>query len=1280
MRQLLGVILFFLPGVIFGELQIVRADDRGLVLKYSPGKMVYSSVNGKTSINFEDAEQIAGFGEYDLPAKVVRIGIPQTGAVRLKFSTRQGEVIPNAEPELVRFIPFTDIDSEQRPFARDSAVIFPASPVEIGPPEILRSVRFVTLRFNPVQFDRRTGQLISYEDIQAELDFEQPAKVNARPDPLDQVVARMLINGAVAKDWKVDADQKPQNPYTGFPFRLKITVDTTGIYRITGRELKAAGVPLNGIEVKTLALWTVGRHQPNDFYPDSLSPVAILIQGGEDGRFDLNDTLIFFAVGADHWRDRCSTYFRNLYTDENVYWLSWGKGTGSRIRTGFGPDTTGAPVRWKEKTVVHQEIDADCPARAGLLWLWATLTKPADRTSVSFNCELDLKYPVRVERIGGRLYNESAQNEITVLFNHRPISGFRFGESPYPQAYDFTIDTSLPVNYAGNILELQLSGDGEKKIYLDYLEIQYWRRLSLAAGQLSFFVDDTGRFRFRIIDAPQPPYILDVTEPENPRAVVDFQYRPDTALFSYRVRSRTIFAIAMPQQLRKPRKLELKMPGKLWDEQSYADYYIISPRQFIGPAQELARYRNGRVVGIGNARVAAVALEDIYDDFAFGLKEPGAVKRFLQYHRPAYVLLVGDATYDYRNNLNRSVTPGVPAYEVGVGFNPEAGDRKTLALDAWYADLEGAGNSPDLILGRVTVRSAAEFHQFFQKIFDYENNAAGYWTRRFLLLADDEYLRYPNRPDELRFRHIEQCEGMGLLTGNRLDLVKVYLTEFPFMGPKSKPDANRELMCQLNLGALLWIFFGHGSAYALTHEEVLNVQRVADIHNGVRVPFCFMGSCSVGRFDDTRQECIAEELVRMPGGAIAIVAASTATPSGNNLVFARNLLTPLLATTDTGPSIGSCFYQAWPTDRSYHLFGDPALVLRMPAVSNQPVVLKPETLQAGARFRVHSVIEPSRGIAEWRMFGPVYNRYYRSPLGAATGYLLSGVEVARGNFRVQDGRFFAQGVFPAGLVRDTIFTGNGYYVPVGGSCRFSAVVPGDYGLTAVLKDGIEFLPQLGSQADSSGPGVIFSYQGQRLQNGATVPGSFELELIFEDQAGILIAPVGNLEPVLFINDYRTKIELGDLLVFDDSSFSRCRCRIPLTLNGAVDSITVLVADNLLNRSQAQIVLKPVPGGVLKIDSVLVYPNPVKSSAFFTFRLNLPAAVRIRIWTLNGRLVRDLGIISANFGYNQIFWDGNDFNGEPLPNGVYLFTLTAEFKKGPGEVQRRTIRDKLLVVR
>jgi len=1267
--------------LLSAEITIVRADERGIKLSYEPGEIQFQREGTKPKISFDDADPIANFGEFDLPAKIVRVGIPQTGGINIKFQVERGGIIDDIEPTTVSFIPFTPPqDTLPLDHGKKTQKIFPLAPVELGEIQLLRSVRFVTVRFNPAQYDAAKKQLTWFRRIEVEISFAVPATINPVPDQLDEIVAELLLNGSQARDWKISPTDSPKNPFQGAPFWLKITVDTSGIYRITGRELAQAGVPLNGLNSRALALWTIGEHKPNVSYPDTLLPVAILIRGDADGTFDLNDTIIFYALGADHWVDRCSLYLRNLFTAENVYWLTWTQNAGQRIKQGFGPDTTGTKILHTGLDVLHQETDLDCPARAGLLWIWRTLYKTASQAEATFSFNLDLKYPITVTRVSGRLYSETPQNELTVFFNNRPIRSFVFGVSHYPESLNFVIDTLLPTNFQGNQLQLKLKGSGEKKVHLDYVELHYRRRLSLATGQLHFWVDDTGKCQFVVIDAPTVPIVLDISNPYRPKACVDFECLGESIRFCYRIPERTVFAIATSQQLFKPKKIELKTAGKLWADNRRIDYYIITPREFLAPAQELARYRNNRIARIPNAQAQAVALEDLYDDFCFGLKEPWAIKHFLQVKRPAYALLVGDATYDYRNNLKYNQSPGVPAYEVGWGFNPESGERRTFALDAWYADLEGQGSSPDLILGRITARTPYEFKQFVQKVINYETATTGYWLRRYLLMADDEYLRYPDRPDELRFRHIEQCEGMASLAGTMLDPVKLYLTEFPFLSAKSKPAAKSELIRQLNLGALLWTFFGHGAAHSLTHEEVLTISDVPDIQNGNRLPFSFMGSCSVGRFDDTRQECIAEELVRSSSGAIACVAATTATPSGNNLVFARNLLTPLLFPAESSLTIGSCFFQAWPTDRTYHFFGDPATVLQLPKPFNLVRTVRPETLAPGTRFSVRTIIAGGAGIAEWQLFGPLWQRLYSSPVGASTSYILPGPAVARGNFRIKDGRFYCAGIFPLGLGMDTIFTGNGYYAPLSSTLKFSATVRNDSGLLGLSQDRIQFDTSAVSANDTTGPAVSFQFAGYQLSNNAVVPNKLQLTVIIDDQSGIMIAPVLDAQPVIFVNDYRTKRAIGDLLVFDDSSFSRARCLIPLTLNGPLDSIFVSVADNFLNKTLAKIVLRPVVSTVLQVESVLVYPNPVTSQAYFCFILTQPAMVNIRIFTISGKLVRDLGKINCHSGYNQIPWEGRDQNGTSLPNGIYLFTLTAENHKPPTDFQRITIRDKLMIVR
>ena len=64
-------------------------------------------------------------------------------------------------------------------------------------------------------------------------------------------------------------------------------------------------------------------------------------------------------------------------------------------------------------------------------------------------------------------------------------------------------------------------------------------------------------------------------------------------------------------------------------------------------------YRASRGLG-----VEVVKIQDIYDEFSYGLKDARAIKDFLGYAynnwnsngHPTYVLLVGDASLDYRDD------------------------------------------------------------------------------------------------------------------------------------------------------------------------------------------------------------------------------------------------------------------------------------------------------------------------------------------------------------------------------------------------------------------------------------------------------------------------------------------------------------------------------------------------------------------------------------------------------------------------------------------------------
>lgn len=82
------------------------------------------------------------------------------------------------------------------------------------------------------------------------------------------------------------------------------------------------------------------------------------------------------------------------------------------------------------------------------------------------------------------------------------------------------------------------------------------------------------------------------------------------------------------------------------------------------------------------------------------------------------------------------------------------------------------------------------------------------------------------------------------------------------------------------------------------------------------------------------------------------------------------------------------------------------------------------------------------------------------------------------------------------------------------------------------------------------------------------------------------------------------------------------------------------------------------GESLHIANALVYPHPVRRATAFTYMLSGSAEVEIEIYALTGRLIRRLGPITQEPGFQQMHWDGREQSTAPLANGTYLYRIIA----------------------
>ncbi|RKU09597.1 hypothetical protein C6503_20815 [Candidatus Poribacteria bacterium] len=76
-----------------------------------------------------------------------------------------------------------------------------------------------------------------------------------------------------------------------------------------------------------------------------------------------------------------------------------------------------------------------------------------------------------------------------------------------------------------------------------------------------------------------------------------------------------------------------------------------------------------------------------------------------------------------------------------------------------------------------------------------------------------------------------------------------------------------------------------------------------------------------------------------------------------------------------------------------------------------------------------------------------------------------------------------------------------------------------------------------------------------------------------------------------------------------------------------------------------------------------YPNPFNPETWIPYQLSEPAEVTLRIYAVNGSLIRTLAVGQMPAGIYQTrtraaYWDGKNDVGEPVASGIYFYTLTA----------------------
>ena len=881
--------------------------------------------------------------------------------------------------------------------------------------------------------------------------------------------------------------------------------------------------------------------------------------------------------------------------------------------------------------------------------------------------------------------------------------------------------TSTPVNAGGNTLRLRngLTGGGQL-LALDSYGVMVPSRLDLSDGQ--------GPIHFGLwgdtVPAPGTPTDLQVASPSTADLMLWDVTVPDSALaLTGTAGTGTVtygllrdpgadrhFVTARASALVRVAAGRRVQPVDLMARSAALDYIVVAPQGFINAAADLAAYRSTDIPGISSPAAAAVLVDDIYDNFSGGQKDPWAIRNYLRRvyeqggHRLAYACFLGNASRDPRNYKGktpyvdladlvpteiRTAFPGNPYHE-NVYSSPYASDDGLVSFEA---AMGATLDSPDLHCARIPALTPAEARAMVDRVIAYARDPEpGPWRNNVLMTADDA-----NRPGHpvpvqgIEPRHTLQAEELSeSFVPLAVDVQKIFAVDFPFApGSRIKPEVRQTINAALSAGTTMFYYVGHGAEDNLADEQIFRTQDIAGLTNGLK-RFVFLAfSCDVGVYDSIVRRSMAEEFVAgQAGGAIAAICASQVSFVSSNELLSEafySVLYPLRGVTperSLGEALatakglmGASFNGA--NAQRYTLFGDPATRLPHPDDSLGFATGSLDTLRTGRRHT--AIVSDGAGDAysllvndsKQQMVFTAYSYYWDSALGRyvyvnPTDYpwLKPGATVFRGTGTAGAGDLSVPFKAPLQL-------------GLGDRGRVRMIVDDpDGGRTAVATVPV-VSGGTGPSDDLMGPEIVLGFADGRYR---VQPGT-PLQMALSDTSGIAMLGTSPGNSILLeFDDSGFLANVTGAFAYDPDSYTTGSLEfgLPSDLAPGRHTAALYAADALGNVGSDTLSFELVPAGVADIASVTLFPNPTPGPCRLIFELSEPMEVRWDIYTVAGRRVRTVQELFAEAGPRILEWDGRDTEGDEIGNGTYLYVVRGLAAGGNGSDITRT--GKLVIMR
>lgn len=1100
----------------------------------------------------------------------------------------------------------------------------------------------------------------------------------------------------------------------------KLAVSNTGFYKIDFNLLSELSLTVSTVDISKIRVFGNGGNMLSEKNaiprPDDLVENPLWVNDeNNNGTFEQGDFVVFYATGPMIWsKDSINSRFihtPNLYEDQAYYFLNIDQ-AGLRVQTQNEPGAANVMVNDFDYFDVYEK-DLVNPGTLGKEW-WGEEFSSDPGKSLSHTINMNLGQltaePARFKMHFGVRSLISSNNYFKVDINGSTgtANAYRSYETPMADGY-----LSMNVAVIGSTdIRIAFAPDvTTNKGFLNYVEVNARKQLTMSDQQQMSFRDwrsvAPGNIaQYKIQGANANTQVWDVTDPLSP---VRMNGNLNGSIFTF------IQDASMLRQFAAFNGSDLPIPtsiGRIDNQNlhgsSQVDYVIVTHPMFIDYANELADFHEQ----ISGLRVLVATTPQIYNEFSSGGQDISAIRDFLKmfYDRagsdtsemPKYLLLFGDASYDYKDRLPQktNMVPTFESREYGLAINSFSGDDFFSFLDD-NEDIENYSvyNTMDIGVGRFPVSTMEDAIAQVRKIKNYKSPASlGPWKLSITLAADNA---------DGAGDHDQDAELMGktiAAKSNNYNFTKVYLDAIPRVstpGGLRAPNANKMINDQIFKGTFLLNYSGHGNTQVLADERIIIQDDYSKWKNLNKLPIVITATCDYGQFDHPEYVSSGEALlIKADGGAIAMLTTTQLVyAAGNRKINSQFIQDQFNFINGKNYALGDAFrlaknmtYQSSIVQsdiinfRKFVLLGDPALIPAFPehnvvvdSLIDDATGMYTDTIKALGAYSISGIIKDDNGNRIQDFNGSVYLTIYDKPTIIQTitsvnrKYKVQNNAIYKGKVSVHNGIFRANLVAPKdinydmGACKISLYAENGYKDGAGADTSFFV---GGFSDNPIIEDN---------------PPVVRPYIEDSLFKDGGITGSATmLYVVLYDETGINISGnrVGHDLTAVLDEDVQNPYVLNNYYETEANSYKKGYVFFPMTgLTDGKHSLRVKAWDVNNNSGEGVVNFEVVNGQIVKINNLMNYPNPFSTTTRFIFEHNHPDEsldVNIKIYNTSGVLLRTVrkNFITTGSRSNEISWDGTSDGGALLPGGVYVYRLNLKTDAGANE----TAYQKLLIIR